>query len=242
MQIRRELLLSVGTLVALNLVLAFGSIALFVRMGPAIERILQENVYTIDAAELILAELAESGGQSLEPSSRQRVHEALAKAQRNVTEEAERPVLAQLEEHLPAAESGDAAARRRVIASARELIRVNHEAMRDADAEAGRLGRAGAWAAVLVGFLSFLLGLLLLGRLRRRFIDPLLDLHRTLQGAASGERLRRCRNIDAPYELVEVKRQVNALLDERMAKAVHEAGRSASPARLRDLGVDPDES
>ena len=58
MRLQRDFLLSVGILVAFNILLAFGAIGLFTRMSPAIERILQENVYSTDAAEEMLALLA----------------------------------------------------------------------------------------------------------------------------------------------------------------------------------------
>jgi hypothetical protein len=108
MELRRELLLTIGTLVLLNLSLAFGAIGLFVRMGPAIERILQENVYSIIAVEEILTELADAGSAPLPPGARAQVNQALDNAKRNVTEEAERPVLIALKRNLPSAMDGEA--------------------------------------------------------------------------------------------------------------------------------------
>ena len=106
MELRRELLLTVGALVSLNLLLAFGSIGLLVRMGPAIERILQENVYSIVAAEEMLAELADSGGAPLSGDARGRVQQSFKNARKNVTEPSERPVLDSLEGRLEEAMSG----------------------------------------------------------------------------------------------------------------------------------------
>ena len=108
MELRRELLLTIGALALLNLLLAFGSIGLFVRMGPAIERILQENVYSVVAAEKILVELSDGSAPPLDAESRAQILEALDDAKRNVTEEAERPVLGEIESSLPIAMNGDA--------------------------------------------------------------------------------------------------------------------------------------
>ena len=44
MEVRRDVLLGVGALFALNLLIAFVSISLFNRMGPVIDRIQSENV------------------------------------------------------------------------------------------------------------------------------------------------------------------------------------------------------
>ena len=217
MELRRELLLTIGTLVLLNLLLAFGAIGLFVRMGPAIERILQENVWSIMAAEEMLAEFAEAGAP-LTPEARARVGQALDNAKRNVTEEEERPVLAAVERALPSAMDGEPGARRQAIASLRQLIQINREAMRKVDEEARRLGSAGAWAGAFVGFLSFLLSVFVVVRLQKRFVRPLVDLYEVLEGAREGERLRRCRLEDAPLEVIQVTRAVNRLLDERLQR------------------------
>lgn len=216
MELRRELLLTIGVLVLLNLFLAFGAIGLFVRMGPAIAHILEENVYSIVAAEEMLAELADAGGAPLAPDARARVRRAFDNAKRNVTEPEEQAVLGALEGALPSAIAGEPDGRRRAVASIRQLIDINRDATREADAEAQRLGSAGAWAAVFIGFLSFLISVLVVVRLQERFVRPLVDLHEVLEAAREGDRLRRCRLADAPREVIQVTSAVNRLLDDRL--------------------------
>jgi hypothetical protein len=223
MELRRELLLTIGLLVLLNLCLAFGAIGLLVRMGPASELILEENVYSLVAADEMLAELAHAGGAPLAPQARERALQALDNARRNQTEEAEQPVLAALEARLPAALDGDPAAREQTVVSIQQLIRINRQAMRAVDEEARRLGSAGAWAAVLLGFLSFLLSIGVIARLQSRFVRPLVDLHAVLQAAVQGDRLRRCRPSVAPREVIAVTESVNRLLDERLERSQRDA-------------------
>jgi len=218
MELRRELLLTIGALVVLNLCLAFGVAGLLVRMGPAIERILQENVYSIVAGEAILAELAEAGGQPVSEQAQRRTREALGNAERNVTEQHERPVIDALKRSLPEALNGDADARLAAVGSVRELLRINREVMREGDEEARRLGNAGAWAAVFIGFVSFLLSLFVVVRLQQRLVRPLVDLYDVLEGTRKGDRLRRCRLTDAPHEVLQVTQSVNRLLDERLER------------------------
>jgi methyl-accepting chemotaxis protein len=228
MELRRELLFTIGALVLLNLFLAFGAIGLFVRMGPAIERILHENVYSIVAAEEMLAEFAETGSTPLAPEARARVRQAFDNARRNVTEGEERPAVAALEHALPSAMEGDPDGRRQTVASVRQLLRVNRDAMRIVDEEARRLGAAGAWGAVFVGFLSFLLSVFVVVRLQKRLVRPLVDLHQVLEGARTGDRLRRCRLGDAPREVIQVTQAVNRLLDERLERTNGHAAHGAS--------------
>lgn len=216
MALRRELVLALGALVALNVMLAFGSIGLFVRMGPAIEQILEENVDSLVAAEEILAELAATGGNDASPQARARIAEALRRAEENVTEAGEITVLETVRANVDAALNGDRPATVVVVRALEALMKINREAMHAVDEEAKRLGRAGAWAATFIGIFSFLLSLVAIARLRTRVIEPLAELHDVLEAVHEGDPYRRCRPCDAPQELQQVRNVVNTLLDERL--------------------------
>ncbi|MEZ4651613.1 MAG: hypothetical protein R3E97_22995 [Candidatus Eisenbacteria bacterium] len=215
MELRKELLLSVGAIVLLNLFLAFGAIGLLVRMGPAIERIIEENVYSIVAAEDLLAVFASAGQGPVSEGGRDRARVAIEKARSNVTEKEEEPVLERIDASLEAAFAAQGEARVRLVEATRDLIVINRDAMREVDTEAQRLGSAGAWAAVFVGFLTLVLSLAVLARMRQRVVLPVLELHEVLaEGRTEGK--RRCRPRQAPAELQRLSDDVNRLLDERM--------------------------
>ena len=220
MELRRELSLLLGTLVCLNVLLAFGVSGLLARMGPAVERILLDNVDSMLAAEEILATLAESRSGELSAAERKRIDEALARARDNVTESAEIPVLRSLADRLASTTGADEGDRTPLVGDLQSLIGINRDAMMEADQEAQRLGVAGAWVAALVGVLSFGMSLLVLRRMRRRLVAPLLELHATLEAARQGERFRRCHSRGAPLEMRRVLESVNLLLDERMGDAL----------------------
>ncbi|MCL4795979.1 MAG: hypothetical protein KJZ84_15570 [Bryobacteraceae bacterium] len=214
MRLRTELLFYTLLLASLNLLLAFGAIGLFARMGPAIERILEENVLSIDAAEEILAEFAAAPAE-LPPEAQKRVSEALERARANITEAEEIPLLNQIQTHLPAAGAGDSAARAAVLDGLRRLIAANRQAMTKVDFEARRLGTAGAWAAVFIGGSTFGLSLVVIVLLRRRILEPVLEIHSVLNAARRGDRFRRCRSVAAAVEVRQATEALNALLDER---------------------------
>jgi hypothetical protein len=222
MQLRRELVWTLGSLALINLLLAFGAIGLFVRMGPAIQRILDQNVYSIVAAEEILAELAYAGSMPVPPAGRDKIRAAIIRSKHGVTEGEEGPLLQSIERWLAAATDGDPEARARVVADIQHLIRVNRDAMKAVDIEAQRLGNAGAWGAVLMGFLSFLLSVFVFVHLRRRVLNPLLELVAVLEATGQGARLRRCRIREAPLELTRSAELINQLLDERLARTARE--------------------
>jgi methyl-accepting chemotaxis protein len=214
MQLRRELILYLATLVLLNVALAFIATGLFARMGPVIALILTDNVPSMDAANEILAEFAAAPGP-LSSEALTRAKAALARAEANITETTEKAPIASIRRLLQPAAAGDPAARAALIDAIQSLNVINRQAMSTVSDNARRLGSAGAWTAVFVGLASLALSLLIILQVRRRLILPVLELHDVLRGARQGDRFRRCRHLEAPIELKETIQSVNAILDER---------------------------
>jgi HAMP domain-containing protein len=216
MRLRREVGLGLGAILALQLLVSSLAIALLDRMGPAIERILKENVYSGEAVEEMLAELAASPqGAPTEAFTK-----ALGRAQDNVTEEAERAPLALIAQRHGAAFGGDAAARAQTVAALRQLGQVNRDSMARVDLQAQRLGQAGAWAAAILGAFALALGTLVYRRLRLRLELPIDTLRQTTQRLRAGNAQARCPSLDAPAELQQVAADLNWLLD-RWLREVH---------------------
>jgi hypothetical protein len=228
MQLRRELRLATGTFLVSNLILSFGAIGLFTRMGPAIERILQENVYSIRAAEDVLGELALAGEDPLPETSRLAIRNALVRARSNVTEPQEMPLLDRIGDHIERALDGDAVARVAVVANTRALIAVNHDAVSRRDDQASRLGRAGAWAAALIGMMTFALSLFVARRIERRMVGLLVQLSSVLTENRAGPSRRRVHPTEGPSEVREISDLVNQLLDERLERRPDQADDGAS--------------
>ena len=67
MELRRDLWLGLIALVVFNLVMAFGTVGLMTRIGPAFERTLHDNVRSIQSAEQMLTVLAQLGGRAATP-------------------------------------------------------------------------------------------------------------------------------------------------------------------------------
>ncbi len=215
MELRRDLRLALGVLLVLNLLLAFGSIGLFSRMGPAIDRILKENVDSIENAEQMLSILAARGEGDVSPKERAKFEKALIRIQNNITLPSEKPFHRTAETQARAALDGDPKATHEVIRALRSLIEVNRGAMNAINREAQRLGTAGAWAAVFVGSFSFWISLLVMRRMDRRILQPIFDLYQVLQDVRAGNQHRRSRQLDAPLEIRRVCEAVNHLLDHR---------------------------
>ncbi len=230
MRIRTEVLLGVSILVLLQVLTAFGAIGLLSRMSPAVERILEENVFSNQAADEILAMLALSESDPL-PASPERFQDALQRLRRNVTEAAEIPVIETIRESWNRAAAGDREARKVAVDSLLKLVAINQDAMRVADEEAKRLGSAGAWAAVFLALAGFAVSVLVVLRLRQRVLAPLEDLSSTLEAARHGNHHRRCHHWRAPAEVRTALSEVNKLLDRQQAQRVAAAGSGSSQER-----------
>jgi methyl-accepting chemotaxis protein len=234
MRLRAELAATVLSFVVINLLLVFSAIGLFVRMGPAIDRILTRNDATIVAAESILEVLARSGGARVAPEARDHVRAAVDRARNNITEPGEEPVLSQILSLLPSALEADPSARVALVEQLRQLIAINRSAMRQVDHDAQRLGRAGAWAAMFVGLATLTLSLFLTRSLGRRIVRPIAELCDTLHAYQSGDWFRRCGTRGAAPELRQAMDAVNQLLDATAPPIAEVQEGVASSARATD--------
>lgn len=219
MKLRREASLGIGAILTLQILLSMFTIALLTRMGPAIEQILQENVYSSEAVEDMMAPLALNIAPVAVPSD---FTEAFERAKNNVTEEPEEPLLAIIDAQHKAAFAGDAQARRETITALQQLGQVNLDSMVRADAKAQRLGQAGAWAAALLGAFALALGIVVYRRLRLRLELPIEQLRRTTQRVRSGNVQARCSVNVGPHEIKQIADDLNWLLDRWLQNRVGE--------------------
>jgi hypothetical protein len=225
MRVRREIGLSLFALLGIAMVSAASSIVLLQRMAPAIGRILDDNVVSEEAALEMMALVAVGDG---EDDRERRFAAALDRAKRNLTESEEPAILEDIHDNAAAALRGEPRPRQRTIDALRRLSVVNRASMQRADADARRMGLAGAWAAALLGGASLVLGVFLYRRLRLRFEIPLDGLRTVLERARTGDNQVRCHRHDAPSEIAQVTTHVDALLD-RLQEA---AQRGQSPTAL----------
>lgn len=212
MRLRQEASVGIGAILLLQVLLSALGIVLLTRMGPAIEHILQDNVFSSLAVEEMLSILAEPDVATNEDSQR-RFEEALTRARENVTEPEERPLIATIARGKAGALAGEPSARRDVIAALRQLAQVNHDSMARADRGARRLGTAGAWAAAMLGALALGLGVMVYRRLRLRLELPVEILRQTLERIRNGDARARCVVGPGPTELRQIARDLNAILD-----------------------------
>ena len=214
MRIRNEILLPIGALLAILCLVVFGAITLLARMAPAIEHIRGENLESIQASEEMLAALVLAVRDP--ERARVRFHHGYERARRNVTEPTEEPHLDVLERVAPGALAGNEDERQTAMQALNALAAINHDSTARADAQAQRLGRAGAWAAVILGLLAALFSVLAVRRLVRAMVTPIDALYATALAHQAGDPYRRVGAQHGAEELSVVGRTVDELLDRVM--------------------------
>ncbi|TXD38450.1 HAMP domain-containing protein [Lujinxingia vulgaris] len=211
MRVRTEITALLIALLSLQIMTSLGAIGLLSRMAPAIEQIIEENSYSIIAVEEMLVIL---GNTPVNDEDLERFDEAFTRASTNITESEERPAINTIERYHQAALSGDVQARAETTAALSELARINHASMARMDERAKRMGISGAWAAMILGVISVLLGLVFARRLLHRVVEPSEDFQATARAFASGDLLRRVHLDEPPPEFKDAARCMNTLLDE----------------------------
>ncbi|MEM9696774.1 MAG: hypothetical protein AAGA56_29835 [Myxococcota bacterium] len=218
MTLTRGIRFAIGLLISVQLASAFASVALLARMRPAIGRIIENNVYSLEAAEAMLSTLAVSGREPFRGEAAVEFRDAFARAAANITDERETDIIARIERRLDAAFEGDMEARREVARALLDLTEVNRQDLEREDLEAQRLGTGGAWAVVLLALLTLSGGLVVLRRLDRRVLHPLEELHDVAERVQKGDRHRRCKpDLLAASELKEVMDTLNGLVDAQLS-------------------------
>jgi len=236
MTTRRDLLIGVGALVVLQLLTSFSAIGVLTRTSPAVAEVLDENVYSLAAAEELLGVLARAGGGAVPTGERGRAMAALERLRLNLTEPGEPELVEGVAGHLGAALDGDTGSSRETVTLLLRLGDLNRSGMRAADSEMQRLGAAGAWFAVAMGGTAFLLSLLVVRRLGRRLLAPLQELGQVLESARAGRWQRRCQPVPAATDVRRLLEGVNELLDARLERHPdHADARRAERAALLQL-------
>lgn len=206
-------------LVGLNLLMALGSISVFVRMTPAIEVIIDRNERSLQASEDMLLVLATADTDKMR--AQQQFSAALLRAQENITEPQEAARIAAISSGYNAAIHSDQAARARVLSNLVGLAQINREAMVRADKRAKQYGYAGAWGVVFMALGVFCAGLIFMRSMRNNLILPLQHIHAVIGAQLAGDSIRRCDGNHSQRDIKTVYEGLNELLDRNQSHVAH---------------------
>lgn len=227
MKLARSLKTGAWLLVGLNLLMALGSIWVFMRMSPAIEVIIARNERSLQASEDMLLVLATGDSDKL--AAQQLFGAALLRAQENITELHEADCIGEISGNFSAAINGDQGARNRVLSALVHLAHINREAMVSADKRAKQYGYAGAWGVVFMALGVFAAALLFMRSMRNNLIQPLEQIHAVLVAQLNGDKIRRCSAAHVQQDIKTIYEGINELLDNNQARAA-----GSDSVRFRD--------
>lgn len=214
MKLAQSVRVGAWLLIGLNLLMAFGSIWIFMRMAPAIAVIIEQNERSLLACEEMLASLALVNADSTTNAALQeRFTQALKRADNNITEAGESAALKSINSHYEDAFVGIQIARERTVTAITLLGEINRQAMVQADQRAQKLGSAGAWGVVFMAVCVFFGGVVFKRSLSRNLIKPLEEIHRVIGAHRAGNLFRRCSENNVPRDVRAVLNGVNELLD-----------------------------
>ena len=215
MRIAQSIRTGAWLLIGLNLLMALGSIWIFMRMAPAIEIIIERNERSLEACEGMLAALAMiSRNAQADHMLKATFEDALKRAEHNITEEEEPTVLEIIKADFNDAFLGDRTAQQKTVAAIVLLGKINREAMVAEDYRAKQFGNAGAWGMVFMSAGVFFAGMLLKRRISRNLVTPLEEIHQVISAHRNGDNMRRCTGPHLPLDVQQVYRGINGFLDQ----------------------------
>lgn len=209
MHIAKNIRMGLVLLIGLNLLMAIGSIWIFMRMTPAIEEIIERNERSLQACEKMLISLAFFDKKS----SEQNFMIALKDSENNITEPEEPAAIKAILKRKQEAFLGNMEAKEETINAILNLSEINRQAMIKADFKAKKLGYAGAWSIVFMAIIIFFAGRLFYRNIRRNALLPLEEIYNVIYAQQQSSNLRRCTSTDSPQEILFIYNGINEIID-----------------------------
>ncbi len=217
-------------LLALNIVMAVGTIAIVSRMAPAIAQIIDRNERSLQACQDMLGVLTLTGnGQHFTNSDKEMFHQAFDRAQTNITEKHETETINKISDHMQSLFAGDMEARHQIVDAIVELGKINRKAMNVADKKAQHLGHTGAWGVAFMAMIACLIGVIFNRGLLRRVIIPLEEIYTVVAAQRTGDTMRRCTGVDLPQDITAVFTGINEILDQQQSNLPWHGQQKALP-------------
>ena len=220
--IRTEIRLAILTFLVVQVMTSFGAIALLTRVTGSMDRVVAHNVAAIESVEDLSATLAAVPSTGATPEQRRVFRKGLQVAGAHFIGGQRPKALSSATLLQDVALAGEPTAVTAMHQALTDLTDAHRTAMVAEEDDAGRLGRAGAWAAVLLAMFGFALSVVVIRRLTRQLVDPLHELNATVVAFRSGDHFRRCRTSDAPVEFHAAAETFNNLLDATLVDRARE--------------------
>ncbi|MFK5951484.1 MAG: hypothetical protein QM498_00385 [Desulfobacterium sp.] len=213
--------MGVWLMMGFNLLMALGSIWIFMRMAPAIEVIIDRNERSLEACEEMLASLALIGpDRAANDALKAAFITSFNRAENNITETEEPVPLKSIKAQFNKVFLGNMAVRKNMVSAITQLAKMNREAMIKADVHARQFGYAGAWAIVFMAVIVFFAGMLFKRSLANNLVKPLEEIEAVICAHQNGDIMRRCTGTKVSRDVQGVFNGLNELLDKMQFQTV----------------------
>lgn len=212
MDFEKKFITGVRLIIGAMLVIAVTSSFLMERMSNAIKKTVDENVYSLEAAQDMMSaiSMAKLTGAKL---YQLQFMDALERAKSNMTLPGESSLVERIEKLAPLAFAEQDQANRQIIEDLAALADLNREATQKVDEEAKFLAIAGGWAIVGLTIISLLAGSRILNQVHQQSIAPMVEICHGLSDWEQGNRLRRFQIARSSKDLRRAQQSLNAILD-----------------------------
>ncbi|MDY0360901.1 MAG: hypothetical protein RBR08_05580 [Desulforegulaceae bacterium] len=204
-------------LIVLNLLMAFGSIWVLMRMSPAIEHIIARNEKSLHACRIMLASIARNSVKNSNEIHLKEFEKALNDAKNNITEPGESEELKNIEENYKITFSEKSINREKLVNHISKLSEINRQAMIDADLKAKQYGYAGAWSIVFMAALIYFSGLIFRRSINKNLLEPIDEIHKVIIANLKNEKMRRCSGNNLPKDIDRIFTDINKYLDKNQS-------------------------
>ncbi len=220
MKLAQSVILGAWFLIGLNLMMAFGSIWVFMRMTPAIKTI-ERHERSLDACERMLSNLAlvNLSAENIDQLQAE-FSKALHYAKENITEGKETLVIESISQNYIQAFAGNRESKKRTVIAIQQLSQIHRSTMLTADRKARQFGNAGAWGIVFMASAMFTVGMLFIRGLRRNLVKSLEEIYSVIQAVKTGDKMRRCTGPDAPQDIRTIFEGLNDILDQNTSNTL----------------------
>lgn len=223
MEVRRDVLLGIITLLAFYIALSFAAVGLQERLEPTVSTIEDQNVVSIVSALELLARIESEDSETIEMLTH--------KLENNDTEEGEREVANRIAQILSTPVYKDTEEYSQLTDDLEEIVNINRRAMVAYSEQAFRLAQGGGWLLITLAFFGLWASWFVIRRLRQRIVLPLERLAETMRRGRSGTTRVRAYAQGAAYEIREAAYALNALLDDRAMNYERRRDRVSRPER-----------
>ena len=175
------------------------------RLGPDIDNINSRNTQSLYLIDNMLIAEVNSDIENFEKNF------TLEKA--NITEPQEADEIAEIDNIYKNAFNGDYKAKKQLVKKLAQLAEINRVAIADYAINVKKLSVTGMWVIVFMLFIVWTTGIIILNRLKKTIVDPMIELADVLDKSQKGNKLRRCPTVAPTNVFQKIYDGVNNLLD-----------------------------